>query len=81
MITPININDIPARWNENPIIKDLEEFCSSEELAVEAAIRNGTTAAKICQNYRYAVKRGGFPVKVIRRGDRVFLVKDGCHAE
>ena len=81
MITPININDIPARWNENPIIKDLEEFCSSAEMAAEAVIRNGTTAKNLYNNYRRAVGNGGFPVKVIIRGGRVFLVKDGFHAE
>lgn len=83
MITPINIEDIPARTVKGERCglnkQDVLDFVKSDALAAEVSILKGKTAKRVAQCYAVAAKRVG-GVAVVRRGDRVFLVKEGADA-
>lgn len=78
MISEVSINDIPKRHKlKDGAVSDIRSFISSGAPAAEVKIPDGKTARKVAPAYRYAITRGGYPVRQIVRGDRLFLVREG----
>lgn len=77
MIKPIEKNQIPG-INRGYTMDDIEEFYNSEADACEVfgSEKQAPDSLQSCYYAYYAsVKRLGYPIKVIRRKNRVFLVK------
>lgn len=74
MIKPIEISEIP-NVKHSDIIADIEEFASSDADACEIVNRDNRPPASLYTSYASAAKRSGHAVKVMRRKDRVFLMR------
>lgn len=59
------------------IYTDLLDFCTSDMDTAEFIMRDYPIKAEsLDQAAKYIAKKRGLPVKVIKRGERVFLVRD-----
>ena len=59
------------------IYTDLLDFCTSDMDTAEFVMRDyPIKAGSLDQAAKYIAKKRGLPVKVIKRGERVFLVRD-----
>ena len=59
------------------IYTDLLDFCTSDMDTAEFVIRDYPIKPEsLDQSAKYIAKKRNLPVKVIKRGDRVFLVRD-----
>lgn len=77
MITLIDIKDIPDRnlkWFE--ITQDIERFLESDSAAAEIKIPEGRNAQVVSNFYRTVAGRNNFRVKIVKRKERVFLVRE-----
>lgn len=74
MIKTISINEIPA-INKGQVSQDIEDFMNSESEACEVFGSETRSVNSLHACYYQAVKNKNYPVDVIRRKNRVFLVK------
>lgn len=74
MIKPIEISEIPS-INHGDIMEDIEEFAGSDADACEIANRDNRPAISLHSSYYSAAKKSGHAIKVMRRKERVFLVR------
>ena len=59
------------------VYMDLLDFCTSDMDCAEFIMRDYPIKAEsLDQSAKYIAKKRGLPVKVIKRGERVFLVRD-----
>lgn len=73
MITKIDPKAIPGKRG-GTIMKDLEEFIRS---GMEACEVEGRLDPRVMYtSYRTAVTRKKYPVRVLMRGNRVFLIRE-----
>ncbi len=62
---------------KNQIYMDLLDFCTSDMDTAEFVMRDYPIKPEsLDQSAKYIAKKRGLPVKVIKRGDRVFLSRD-----
>lgn len=80
MIKTININEIPA-INKGYVMQDIEDFLNSGVEACEVFACDGLSIQSLHSSYASAVKKNGYPIKVMRRKNRVFLVKKPADKE
>lgn len=77
MIKKINVEEIPSGYRQKrERIKDILDFIESGASAAEVfsdSTKNGLSLYSSCLG---AIRRNRFPVSVIRRGERVFLIKE-----
>lgn len=77
MIKKINMEEIPTGYRQKgKRIKDILDFIESGASAAEVfstSTKNGLSLYSSCLG---TIRRFGFPVSVIRRGERVFLIRD-----
>jgi len=77
MYKAISVNDIPnaseykLAWYE----KDLNDFLETGYVACEIQIPKGRTPKLVYGGFQRAVRRTKAPVHVMKRGDRIFLLK------
>ena len=71
MIKPTN--NIPGSgcWQ-----RDIQQFLDGEYSIAEVVVPEGRSAGGVAANVRVAQKRGGYPVRVILRSGRVFLMRE-----
>lgn len=74
MIKYISINDIPKK-NHGRIIDEIEEFLSSGKDACEVVSSANKEPGSVYCTYVSAVRRYKYPLKVIRRNNRIFLAQ------
>lgn len=75
MIKPIEINEIPNIYRGH-IMDDIDKFMNSDAEACEVFGGEKQSAESLQAGYCSAAKRSGYAVKVMRRNNRVFLVKE-----
>lgn len=77
MIKIIDKEDIPCNYRHpNRAINDIKEFIQSGASAAEVFSDTAKNGLSLYNSYLYAARRNGFPVRTIRRGDRVFLIRE-----
>lgn len=74
MIKEINIKEIP-NINRGKYMDDIEEFLNSGAEACEVIGHKDQSGVSLYSALWNAVKKYGYHVKIIRRKERVFLVK------
>lgn len=80
MYKAIKIDDIPNAnayklgWYE----KDLNDFLETGYAACEVVIPAGRTPKLVYGAFQRAIRRTKAPVHVIKRGDRIFLLKESA---
>ena len=77
MLKEVQISDIPSRkkW-----IEELNEFYKSGIDAAELLYDPAQSTGSVVMSVRYAVKRQNIPVAVLRRKDKIFLVRRCANA-
>lgn len=76
MIKQINIEDIPGRLKQNYALEDVEEFIRAGMDCCEVVIHERTATESAYSSYSNAVNKLNCRVKVMRRKNRIFLVKE-----
>ena len=74
MLKPIDVRDIPGR-NETPVKAEIEGFIGLNKDAVEVEIPYGRKAGNLRSTYDRTIRKNKFPVKTVKRGERLFLVR------
>lgn len=70
------VDVVPVRGdNYDQLDRDLEEFCTSCMGCAEL-VGYSSPVSGILDAARYRISRSGYPCKVLKRGDSVFLVRD-----
>lgn len=77
--TPVDyeiVKEIPVRRNYKKLYAFFEEFLNAEVKAVEVNFdeRDYKNINSCCNGLRKSVRRGGFPIYVVKRGERIFLI-------
>jgi hypothetical protein len=74
MITPVSLDSIPNREKYGKIQREIEAFLRTD---AEAGIidNDGRSAESTAASYQVIVKRGKYPVRVVRRMGTVYLVR------
>lgn len=78
MLKHIDICDIPknAKKSRNSeIMNDIEEFIKSGESAAEVVVPKKSSTNSVCASYRNAIRAKSYPVKAIKRSEKVFLIR------
>lgn len=79
MFKEICINEIPkdASRRRNPVVSDeIEKFLDSGFEACELEVGRFKTRNSASTTFRNAVRRGNYPVRVVSRSNRLFLVRE-----
>lgn len=76
MIKKIDVDDIPRFSRRNRATQDVEEFIRSEMDSCEVIPNGAINCASLWNAYYYAVKKLNCSVRVSRRNNRVFLIKE-----
>ena len=79
MIKPVSINEIKSlRKAQGKVTADIMEFANSDAEAAEVVTTGYKDAASCNSVYSAATRKAKSAVKVIKRGDRVFMVKESA---
>lgn len=79
MITEVNISEIKTRAPIGGVLNDIKNFMESEAFAAKIDIPNGRKPKYVRSAYAHAAKKIGADVKVLLRGDSVYLVKEAAN--
>ena len=83
MITPIEANDIPKKTRNvkseklDSIVNDLREFVDGGYEVCAITDPGYKTTNNFYHMVLYAIKKHGFNVTPMRRGERLFLIRGG----
>lgn len=73
----IETDDIPSNYRQRgQRVKDIVGFIESGASAAEVFSDSAKNGLSLYSSTLSAIRRNGFPVSVIRRGERVFLIKE-----
>ena len=77
MIKPCKLSEIPGRncVRDQTIINDLKDFVATSAVAGEVRVPEGTKAKYLYARYRKEAIRCKYPLDVMVRGERLFIVK------
>ena len=77
MFVPCDIEDIPSisRKHHGKYVEDLDRFIDANIPAAEYIIESGKDPAYVTRALFLAVYRNKYPVEIVRRKDRIFLVR------
>ena len=76
MIKPIDVNEIPGRKRWSRVVADIRDFLKSDMVACEVVVEDGESVLNKQSAYNMAIKRDHFPVYIMRRSNRLFLIKE-----
>lgn len=82
MIKTININDIPgdSRNRTSKYSADIAEFLNSGADVAEIFTDTSKSVTNVANSLRVYVSKGGYPVHIVQRKDRIFLIREGKNA-
>lgn len=75
MIREVSESDIVYSRKRGQTDIDIRQFMESNATCCEV-VDDASSPTNICSRYFQAVKRLGCPIKVIRRYNRVFMIKE-----
>lgn len=82
MIKPIKMEDIPTNYRQQKNrIADVVEFIESGLSCVEVFSDTTKNASSLYASLYQTIRRHNFPVSVILRGERVFLIKEATDGD
>ncbi len=77
MIKKVNMEEIPTNYRQKrQRTKDILDFIESGASAAEVFSDSSKNGLSLYSSCLTAIRRNGFPVRVIKRGERVFLIKE-----
>ena len=75
MIKHMKVSDIPRDRGNHYILNDLRDFMECGAVAGEVVVPAGKNGKAVYAAYYRVATKKGFPVKITRLGDRVFVEK------
>ena len=74
MLTPIDVDNIPRKGTSTNIFHELESFLATQDTAAEVDLTNRDMRTAYVAYY-LSIKRHNLPLRVIRRNNRLFVIK------
>ena len=74
MLTPIDVDNIPRKGTRTDTLDGLKSFLATQDTAAEVDLANRDIKAAYVAYYE-SIKRNNLPLRVIRRNNRLFIIK------
>lgn len=74
MLTPIDVDNIPRKGTRTDTLDGLKSFLATQDTAAEVDLANRDIKAAYVAYY-LSIKRHNLPLRVIRRNNRLFVIK------
>lgn len=74
MFIPVQDENLPKARED--ITGEIEEFLSLGVCCAEYILPEGRSSAHFRASFANSIKKNNFPVKVVKRGDRLFFIRE-----
>lgn len=74
VLTPIDVDNIPRKGTSTNIFHGLESFLATQDTAAEVDLTDRDIRTAYAAYYM-SIKRHNLPLRVIRRNNRLFIIK------